>query len=426
MRFSLGKLNIPKETFKKKLLQWGRGFETLAYYDSNNNDFDIYGSFDFLLAAGCVAEINGNGQNDFERLKSFLDNYNNWAFGYLGYDLKNQIETLDSGNFDGLDFPAMYFFVPEILIKSIGDNIEIVSENGNEGQIMEEIISSDELTLQSPKQVEIKSRLNKPEYLQKVEAVRNHIREGDVYELNLCREFFIENIETNPYSLFQSFNQTGKSPFAAFIRIKDKYILSQSPERFLKKQGDTLISQPMKGTIRRGVDEAEDQRLKKALRENIKERAENVMIVDLVRNDLSPSAVLSTVEVKELFGIYTFSSVHQMISTVVARAKPEIHVIDIIKNAFPMGSMTGAPKIMAMQLIENYEHTKRGVYSGAIGYFTPEGDFDFNVVIRTMLFDAKRKYLSYQAGGAITYDSNALDEWEECNLKAKQFLSLFE
>jgi para-aminobenzoate synthetase component I len=415
MQFSLNSLNISKELFREKLLQWGRTFDTLAYYDSNNAVFDKWHAYDFLFAAGINNEIRGNGKNDFDRLRQFLDKQNNWAFGYLGYDLKNQVEALESNNFDGLGFPGMYFFNPEIIITVSGEDLAIVSDKGNEND-----------SKPVEKGFEVKTRLSKAEYLEKVEKIREHIREGDVYEVNLCREFYIENIFIEPYAVLQIFNQSGKSPFAAFLRIGDQYILSQSPERFLKKKGNTLVSQPMKGTIKRGKDETEDRQLKKRLQEDEKERAENVMIVDLVRNDLSPSSIPGSVRVDELFGIYTFPTVHQMISTVFAEVKPGMDAVDIIKHAFPMGSMTGAPKIMAMQLIEQYENTKRGVYSGAIGYFSPDGDFDFNVVIRTMLYDATRKYLSYQAGGAITYDSKANDEWEECNLKATQFLALFD
>ena len=242
--------------------------------------------------------------------------------------------------------------------------------------------------------------------------------------MNFCQEFFIEEAEVNPYALFEKFNAIGKAPFAAFYKFKNKYLICESPERFVTKQGQKLISQPIKGTIKRGSTFEEDEQLKIELFNSPKDRSENVMIVDLVRNDFGKSCKTGSVQVEELFGIHSFEQVHQMISTVVGELDEEIHIIDAIKNAYPMGSMTGAPKIRAMQLIEQYEKTKRGLYSGTVGYITPEGDFDFNVVIRSMIYNADKKYLSYQTGGAIVFDSSPEGEYEECLLKAKGFLEV--
>jgi para-aminobenzoate synthetase component 1 len=153
-----------------------------------------------------------------------------------------------------------------------------------------------------------------------------------------------------------------------------------------------------------------------------KEKAENLMIVDLVRNDLARSSKTGSVKVEELFGIYSFSQVHQMISTVSSQIKETTSAVEAIKNAFPMGSMTGAPKVMAMELIEKYENTKRGLYSGAIGYFAPNSDFDFNVVIRSIQYNESKQYLNFEVGSAITYDSDANLEYEECLLKAQAMM----
>ena len=221
----------------------------------------------------------------------------------------------------------------------------------------------------------------------------------------------------NVYSILNTISPT---PFSTFYKLNNQYLLCASPERFVKKDGDKIISQPIKGTAKRDLtNKTRDEQLKQQLINSQKEKSENVMIVDLVRNDLSKIAARNSVQVDELFGIYSFPQVHQMISTVSATIKDEIDFADMLKASFPMGSMTGAPKYRVMQLIEEYEQTKRGIYSGSFGYITPQNDFDFNVVIRSIVYNEQTKYVSYQVGGAITHYSNAEDEYEECLLKAK-------
>jgi para-aminobenzoate synthetase component 1 len=201
-------------------------------------------------------------------------------------------------------------------------------------------------------------------------------------------------------------------------------MVGASPERFLKKTGTFIIGQPMKGTNRRDKDMEIDRMLRRQLMEDPKERAENIMIVDLMRNDLSKTALKGTVKVVELCGVYPFTHWHQMISTVSSRVPDLCNPLDILLSAFPMGSMTGAPKVRALQLIEEYEMTKRGLFSGALGYFSPEGDFDFSVVIRSILYNSLNKYLSFQTGGAITALSVPGKEYQECLLKARGIMSV--
>jgi len=244
--------------------------------------------------------------------------------------------------------------------------------------------------------------------------------------MNFCQEFFAEGVRIDPLSMFDRLNQHSKAPFSAYYRLRDRYLLCASPERFLKKEGAKIISQPIKGTIRRGGDPKEDLGLKNQLASSEKDRSENVMIVDLVRNDLGRSCKAGSVEVEELFGIYGFNQVWQMISTVKGELEEGEDGIDAIRRAFPMGSMTGAPKVRSMQLIEEYEQSKRGLYSGAVGYIRPDGDFDFNVVIRSLLYNAADQYLSFQVGGAIVFDSVAEKEYEECLLKAKGILDVLQ
>jgi para-aminobenzoate synthetase component 1 len=215
-------------------------------------------------------------------------------------------------------------------------------------------------------------------------------------------------------------------PFSVYLKQQPRYVLGASPERFLKKTSNRLVSQPIKGTIRRGRTTTEDEALKLALRNSEKEQAENLMIVDLVRNDLARSAETGSVQVDELFGIYSFQQVHQMISTVSATARADASLAEILGNAFPMGSMTGAPKIRAMQRIDELEATRRGVFSGAIGYITPDGDADFSVVIRSVLYNATDQYASFMVGSAITYDADPEQEYAECLLKASAMRSVLE
>ena len=262
--------------------------------------------------------------------------------------------------------------------------------------------------------------------LKKLNKILKHIQRGDIYETNFCQEFYAENTTIDPLETYIKLNTISKPPFATFLKCRDKYLLSASPERYIKKMGNTIVSQPIKGTAKRSEDHHKDQALKYALKHDDKERSENIMIVDLVRNDLSKTAKKGSVKVKELCKIYSFEQVHQMISTVVSKKKKKIHPVEVIKTTFPMGSMTGAPKISAMEIIESLEETKRGLYSGAVGYFSPKGNFDFNVVIRSILYNATNKYISYSVGGAITAKSIPLKEYEECLVKAKAMREVLE
>lgn len=406
--------------FKQKALHWANQFEVCCFFDSNNYK-DAYLAYDFIIAADIHAELKCSAGNAFDQLKNFYAFHKKWIFGFFSYDLKNEIEDLQSNNSDGLNFPDLYFFVPKYLIAFKHGKAEILL--GKES-VLEEIELFQLQKQEESRTLQISQRLSKDQYIHKVEALRSHILRGDIYEVNFCQEFFAENAEIEPEQTFELLNKISPTPFAGYFKVHGKYILSATPERFLCKRGSKLTSQPIKGTARRSIDQEEDKAIKLQLRNDIKEKAENVMIVDLVRHDLTKSAVKGSVSVDELFGIYSFPQVHQMISTVSCELNPEIHFIDAIKNTFPMGSMTGAPKVKAMKLIEEYEVTKRGIYSGSFGYISPDGDFDFNVVIRSILYNAQSKYLSFQVGGAITYQSNAASEYEECLLKASAILKV--
>ncbi len=337
----------------------------------------------------------------------------------------NEVEQLHSQNDDGLRFPALYFFAPEVVMHceetstSVFYDDDFISKSEADAIYNLSITTPNIETRSIQKKINIKSKITKAEYIDSVNQLKQHIRKGDIYEINFCQEFFAEQVELDTVGIFKKLNTISQAPFTAYCKFENHYLMCASPERFLQKRSNRLISQPIKGTIKRSDNPIEDEQLKHELQNNSKEQSENVMIVDLVRNDLSRIAKRGSVNVDELFGIYSFKQVHQMISTVSCELKETVSFTDIIKSIFPMGSMTGAPKVSAMKLIEEYESTKRGLYSGTVGYIAPNGDFDFNVVIRSILYNQENKYVSFMVGSAITDKAIAESEYEECLLKAK-------
>ncbi|TPE46420.1 anthranilate synthase component I family protein [Pontibacter mangrovi] len=411
------------DAFRLKALAWADGHALAAYYTCNGIAYPHQG-FEDMLAVSKADVLPVQQENAFESLRGLLQPPHGLLCGYLSYDLKNQTEQLSSQNEDGLGFPLLTFFAPEAYLYFNSNSITVYSLSKNTDTILADILATPKPSPAAPQRINLQQRVSKKRYIAQVEQVRQHILEGDVYELNYCMEFFAKEVKLEPLPLYLALNQASPTPFSGYLKLHDKYLLCASPERFLKKEGHKLISQPIKGTIRRGSTPEEDLQLQHQLRHDEKELAENMMIVDLVRNDLSRSCATGTVRVEEMFGIYGFRQVSQMISTVVGELRPEKDLVDALLGAFPMGSMTGAPKISAMQLIEELEDTRRGLYSGAFGYIKPNGDCDFNVVIRSMQYNASQGYLSFMVGSAITYDSDPEREYEECLLKAKAMLQV--
>jgi len=371
-------------------------------------------------------------RNDVEKMNFFAvsnsdDLYmQDNQFGFVSYDYKNQIEQLFSKNFDGIQFPEKHFFTPEILFKINNQSIRVLYSTSlyNKKDIEKILIKIQQVSFEkiNASVIEVVQRISKEEYIQTVEVLKEHIQQGDIYEVNYCQEYFAENVKTDPIDIYLRLNEKSPTPFSCFVKYDEKYLMSSSPERFIQKCGRKIISQPIKGTIKRGKTKQEDENLKNILLNDKKERSENIMIVDLVRNDISKIA--KCIKVDELCGIYTFPQVHQMISTVSGQINDNINFEKIIKSTFPMGSMTGAPKIRAMELIEKYEKTKRGLYSGTVGYINKTGDFDFNVIIRSILYNQENNYLSFIVGGAITSQSDPEKEYDECLLKAKAMIEV--
>jgi len=406
-----------KKVFKQQMLRWANQFNICCFLDNNEYSSNHH-SYEWLLAAGSV-KIFSPSENKLQALKEFCADNKDWLFGHLGYDLKNEIENLNSFHQDFIGFPDIFLFQPEIVIYlNIGSvSISCISqEPENIFTSIKNIALHQGHRFQKP---DIQLRTAKWQYVDTIEKLRKHILRGDCYEINYCIEFFAEETSIDPLTVYEKLINISPNPFASFYKLHDKYLMCASPERYLKKTGKEIISQPIKGTIKRNIDITKDQINKQQLYQSTKNRSENVMVVDLVRNDLSKICKDGSVDVEELFGIYTFPQLHQMISTVKGELKDNVDFADIVKATFPMGSMTGAPKRSVMQLIEKYEQTKRGIFSGAVGYIDPQGDFDFNVVIRSIMYNATFEHLSYQVGSGITFYSNAEEEFEECMLKAK-------
>jgi len=401
------------------MLNWASKFNIFVFLD--NHDYNLaHHSIEAMVAVGNKYSLKASAGNAFSQLRSFFEEKQDYLFGHLAYDLKNEVEIVSSSHPDGIGFPDLFFFVPEIVMCLEDGDLAIHSSTIPNADILEQLYAVKSTSKLRAEAIEIKQRFSKEEYIATVKQLQKHILRGDCYEINFCQEFYAEKINIDPITIFQSLSEASPNPYSAFYKLEDKYLLCASPERYLRKEGTHLISQPIKGTWHRDfLSKKEDDKNKDRLFNSQKDRAENVMVVDLVRNDLSKVCEEGSVKVDELFGIYSFPQVHQMVSTISGELKNDKHWVDAIRASFPMGSMTGAPKKKVMELIERYEKTKRGIFSGAIGYIQPNGDFDFNVVIRSLMYNSTNQYLSFQAGSGITFYSDAEKEYEECLLKAE-------
>lgn len=323
----------------------------------------------------------------------------------INYDYKNNLELFNPKRNNPIQFNEQLFFI---------EAEEIILLN----ELVFEAIKSKQNT------IHIKPTISKDHYIEKVNTLKQHIQQGDIYEINFCITFEAFNVSIDPIDIYQKLNSISKAPYSALAKFDKQYIIASSPELFLSKNGNTLITKPIKGTAKRGLKQEDDNLLKSNLQNNLKERTENVMIVDVARNDLSRIAKKGTVKVDKLFDIESYEQVHQMVSTISCELKNNISFEEIIKATFPMASMTGAPKIRAMELIDDYELYNRGPYSGALGYINKNGDFDLNVLIRSIFYNEEKQYLSFTVGSAITAMCNPEEEYEECLLKAKAMIEV--
>ena len=402
------------------MLNYAKRFSTFCFLDNHHYQLSPH-SAECLLAAGVKRSVKANSGQALSQLDSFINEKSSWLFGHLAYDLKNEMESLHSDHPDGIKFPDLYFFEPELLIKFDSELMEIEGEDPI--AIWEAIHAMPEEEIVSvPGDASIKQRFSRDEYVSTIQKLKQHIQRGDCYEINFCQEFYGE-MKIDPLQVYLKLASLSPNPFSAFYRMDEQWLICASPERFLRRKGEQLLSQPIKGTSKRvPSDELQDLQSRTFLENSQKDRSENVMVVDLVRNDLSKVCEEASVKVDELFGIYSFPQVHQMISTVSGKIAANIPFTEIIKACFPMGSMTGAPKKKVMELIEKYEKTRRGIFSGAVGYIDPRGDFDLNVVIRSIMYNASSDYISIQAGSGITFYSEPEQEWEECMMKLEAMM----
>lgn len=383
---------------------------------------DPYGQYEFLMAWEAREVFKTKSPNPFKELEAFRQRHQDWLFGHLSFDLKNKLEDLQSRHPNTMEWEDIQFFIPEtvLFLKEGIWRVESYRYRNSEelmADLPQPLAPAEEASLQFEPQISLKT------YLEDIEALKAELQYGNIYEINYCTLFEARGT-MRPFARYQYLKARHQAPFEAFYRDGDRYLLCFSPERYLRKKGTELISQPIKGTAARDQDPIKDQEQKAHLLSSEKERAENVMIVDLVRNDLSRTAQKNSVSVPELFGLYSFKAVHQMISTVRSELDEDRYSLeDALRYSFPMGSMTGAPKLSALKLIDRHEHFRRGLYSGSVGYIDPKGNFDFNVVIRSIQYHAKKKIAQVGVGSAITIHCDPKAEYTECLLKAEKVIA---
>ena len=405
------------------MLNYTKRFNICCLLDSHEYSSSIY---ECLLGVGSIEMVEGVEGTALASLEKFRLAHHDWIFGHLSYELKNEIELLDSAFPPGIGFPALFFFVPRVVVILRTNQVLIGSFENDHDEIFYALSSGISIEFSVSEMIALKSRFSEAEYIETVVKLKSHILRGDCYEINFCQEFYSENAHVDPVIIYKKLARLSPNPFAAFYKLNNYYCICQSPERFLKKTGDEITSQPIKGTAARNAkNELADIENLEDL-SSPKERSENVMIVDLVRNDLSRICKEGSVKVEELFGIYPFPQVYQMISTITGIVDKDMPIDQILRATFPMGSMTGAPKLKVMKLIDLYERSSRGLFSGSIGYVSPSNDFDFNVVIRSILYDSDDNYLSVHAGSAITFYSDPKKEYAECLLKISAMMKVLE
>lgn len=389
----------------------------VAYFNSNDGKS--------LLGFGKQSSLILDENKKLESIDEFIsDNSNNFIFTAISFDLKNRFENLKSNNKDDIQFPEAIFFTTKYVVELDNDKIKFIQGEKNAESIsfINDFLRS-EHEEDDTYNFNFHSTTSKNEYLEHLSSLKKHISIGDIYEVNYCQEFIAKNVEIeNKFQLYWKLNKITKAPYSTFLNFNNHSLYCGSPELYLSKRENKLTSKPIKGTSKRGGNKQQDEELKKKLKNDPKEKAENIMVVDLARNDLSRIALKNSIRVEELCEIYSFETVHQMISTISCSIDKSTSFTNILEATFPTASMTGVPKISALELIEKYEDFKRGIYSGTIGLIHPNGDFDLNVVIRSLVYNKKNKTLSCGVGGAITDLSTPEQEYEECIVKVKRIL----
>lgn len=404
--------NLPN--IKEQILHWVNQFSVCSFLD-NHQYHSAHHSIECIAAAGEISII--KGANTAQQIDLFYQSNQDWLFGHFSYEY-NAKHVKGSQQKNPINFSEAFFFRPDHILTLDEEWLQIESLSTEPAIIFDQLIAT-KATKINKAPVRIQAGMSKENYITTIQQLQAHIQQGDCYEINFCQEFHSDNTLVNPIALYKQLTDLSPTPFACYYKENEAHLICASPERWLKKTGDKIISQPIKGTVKRAISNtAKDEALKKELLQSSKDRSENVMVVDLVRNDFSRVCKAGTVKVDELFGIYSFPQVHQMISTISGQLMDGVGINELVETGFPMGSMTGAPKKKVMELIHQYEPIERGIFSGAVGYINPNKDFDFNVVIRSLLYNSQNNYLSYLVGSGITIYSNPELEYEECLLKA--------
>jgi para-aminobenzoate synthetase component 1 len=408
---------------RNQLLRWASAHTLFCYLDGSGATDEDY-AFSTLIAVGALRVFTVTDRSPLSALDSFLIPSEMGYVVQAGYGLKDHIEKLSSRHPDPIGFPALLIFEPAVLIRISSDG-QLHIRTKDPEQVWKAICDQSVPAESAIPSITFRSRCSQEIYQQQLRYVLDHIQRGDCYELNYCQEFYAESVQIDPLSVFEKLSAVVQAPFSCLYRNGSRWLLGASPERFLRKKGDRLESRPMKGTAPRDTDPAIDQSLAEALQKSSKDRSENVMVVDLVRNDLSRVATRDSVQVDTLCELKSFPQVHQLVSTISAQIGAGVGFRSILEACFPMGSMTGAPKVRVMQLTDQYELSARGLYSGSIGFIEPNGDFDLNVVIRSLQYESDKGYLSYHVGSGVTVYSDPQREWEECRWKSAGIRRVF-
>lgn len=425
-----------KEDKTASILDSGMGAENLGRYSIVGlNPFTTF-KYEQDICTINEKKINGD---PFEEIKKLISTYkveNNTelpyvagAMGYFSYDLGRKIEEIPVMALEEVKVPDCYFYFYDNAI--VVDNLEkrtyitglgiLKSKEDSVKEIKDIILKGNKVKYNelNNSDTEFASNFGKDEYIETVEKFRQYIRTGDIYIANLTQRFCCETTK-EPYEVYKNLRHINPAPFAAFMNVEDFSIVSSSPERFLEIRNNVVETRPIKGTRPRGKNSEEDLKNKMELINSEKDKSELLMIVDLERNDLSKVCKPYSVKVTELFELEEYSTVFHLVSTVIGELKEEHTAVDCIKACFPGGSITGAPKVRSMEVIEELEPTRRNIYTGCIGYLGFDGNADFNIVIRTILMKDKKAYLG--VGGGITWESIKEDEYEETLDKARALM----
>ncbi|MCB0770345.1 MAG: anthranilate synthase component I family protein [Flavobacteriales bacterium] len=370
-----------------------------------------------VLGVGCIRQLDEPVFNDHGAVED-------WCFGALRYEWKDALEPALGRSKEQVSEPHCRWFIPRFVVEWKGEEVSmhVLHEDSVVAREWASGFFRHGAKVPVGPEFEWVEQFDRGGYLGEVAVLMQHIRRGDIYEVNYCIPRRARSNTFDPFGAFARLLERSAAPYAGFFRWNDAFAVCASPERFMAFEKDRILGQPMKGTRPRSLDRQVDERLRRELAADEKERSENVMALDVMRHDFSKVAAPGSVLVRDLCAVVSLPKVHQMVSTVSASLRSGLTPYDALAAAFPMASMTGAPKVRAMQLIEAAEKGPRGLFSGSLGFFAPDGTGDWNVVIRSLLFDAATGGASIHTGSAITAMCDPEMEWEECQLKARSVI----